>query len=46
MPISTLGKPWYIERDREPGMFWIVVVAHSLMFGLAAVVVVLGDRSA
>jgi hypothetical protein len=46
MPISTLGKPWYIERDREPGMFWLVVVMHDLMFGFAATVVVLGNRSA
>jgi hypothetical protein len=46
MPISTLGKPWYIERDREPGMFWIVIIAHGLMFGLATVAVVLGDWSA
>jgi hypothetical protein len=46
LPIRTLGKPWYIERDREPGMFWLVVVMHGLMFGFAAAVVVLGNRSA
>ncbi len=46
MPIRTLGRPWYIERDREPGMFWIVIIAHGLMFGLATVAVVLGDWSA
>lgn len=46
MPIRTLGKPWYIERDREPGMFWLVVVVHGLMFGFATMVVVLGDGSA
>ena len=46
MPISSPGKPWYIERDRDPGIFWIVVVVHGLMFGFAAAVVVLGHRSA
>jgi hypothetical protein len=39
MPVRALGRPRYIERDREPGMFWTVVFAHGL-FWLATIAVV------
>ena len=42
MPVRTLGRSWYIERDREPGMFWTVAVAHGL-FWLAAIAVIVAD---
>lgn len=44
MPVRTLGRSWYIERDREPLMFWAVAVAHGL-FWLISIAVVFADAS-
>lgn len=44
-PVQTLGRSWYIERDREPGMFWMVAVVHGL-FWLISIAVVVADLAA
>jgi hypothetical protein len=45
MPVRVLGGSWYIERDREPGMFWLVAVAHGL-FWLISIAVLVADAVA